>query len=147
MGYLARFVLLIGLALQLQASESLKPGDMVPDFTLPATNGFGQRLEEARGSYLMLIWLGDCDECSERLVRYQLLAESLEIEGLKGWFVWTPKGKRQPPNMRIPVLKYQPKWRQGWMFEERPVTFQSRPWAGPETLRRGDRKKQMKKNH
>ncbi len=71
----------------------------------------------------MLIWLGDCDECSERLVRYQLLAESLEIEGLKGWFVWTPKGKRQPPNMRIPVLKYQPKWRQGWMFEERPAVM------------------------
>ena len=81
MGYLTRLVLLICFSLQLQASESLKPGDMVPDFTLPATNGFGQRLEEARGSYLMLIWLGDCNECSERLVRYQLLAESLEIEG------------------------------------------------------------------
>jgi hypothetical protein len=121
---------LLGCSLSAVADEevanvqtSLKPGDLVPDFTMPATNGFGQRLQEARGSYLMLIWLGNCDECSERLVRYQLLAESLEIEGLKGWFVWTPKGKRQPPNMRLPVLKYEEQWRQSWTFSDRPAVM------------------------
>ncbi len=25
--------------------------------------------------------------------------------------------------MRIPVLKYEPKWRQGWVFDERPAVM------------------------
>ena len=65
MGYLTRFVVLIllssvGYADTASLSESqdasdqagikkeaqtLKPGDMVPDFTMAATNGFGQRLQ------------------------------------------------------------------------------------------------------
>ena len=102
-------------------ARTLKPGDMVPDFTMLATNGFGQRLQEARGSFLMLIWLGNCNECSERLVRYQLLAESLSMDGLKGWFVWTPRRGDEPPNMRLPVLKFDPYWQQGWVFEDRPA--------------------------
>lgn len=140
MGYLARFVVLILLGLPVLAetaqsdkadsgkvasnnneARALKPGDMVPDFTMSATNGFGQRLREARGSFLMLVWLGYCDECSERLVRYQLLAESLSMDGLKGWFVWTPKGEDQPPKMRLPVLKFDPYWQQSWVFEDRPA--------------------------
>lgn len=140
MGYLTRFVVLILLTTAVFAEEpiapsneavaenkaaidttALKPGDMVPDFTMAATNGFGQRLREARGSFLMVIWLGRCDECSERLVRYQLLAESLSMDGLKGWFVWTPKGNDQPPKMRLPVLKFDPYWEQSWVFEDRPA--------------------------
>lgn len=141
MGYLTRFVVLIllssvGYADTASLSESqdasdqagikieaqtLKPGDMVPDFTMAATNGFGQRLQEARGSFLMLIWLGNCDECSERLVRYQLLAESLSMDGLKGWFVWTPKGDDEPPKMRLPVLKFDSYWPQSWVFEDQPA--------------------------
>ncbi|MEC8444265.1 MAG: hypothetical protein VXZ05_08655 [Pseudomonadota bacterium] len=106
-----------------ERAAALKPGDMVPDFTMPATNGFGQRLAEARGSFLMLIWLGRCDECSERLVRYQLLAESMALEGMKGWFVWTPRGDDRPPKMRLPVLEYDQKWRQSWLFEDRPAVM------------------------
>jgi len=122
-GYLTRYVVLSLLSVAAMAETTLKPGDMVPDFTMPATNGFGQRLEEARGSFLMVVWLGRCDGCSETLVRYQLLAESLAIEGLKGWFVWTPSGKSVPPNMRLPVLRYEEKWRQSWQFEERPAVM------------------------
>ena len=105
------------------APESLKPGDILPDFTMPAVNGFGQRLAEARGAPLMLIWLGRCDECSETLVRYQLLAESLQMDGLKAWFVWVPHGDDQPPKMRLPVLKYEAHWQQSWLFDGGPAVM------------------------
>ena len=144
MGYLARYVVLILLSCASWAGEtieptnSLRPGDLVPDFTLPAVNGFGQRLAEARGAPLMIVWLGRCDECSETLVRYQLLAESLAMDGLKGWFVWTPEGKDQPPKMRLPVLKYEPRWNQGWQFEGRPAVLLIDPDGELDPLLTGD---------
>ena len=81
MEYVVRYLLLILLALPASALETLKPGDKVDDFTMLSVNGFGQRLTEVRGQPLMLIWLDRCNACSETLARYQLLAESLEIDG------------------------------------------------------------------
>lgn len=123
MGHIVRFVLLIALALPLQAQPTISPGQLLPDFSLPAVNGFGQRLAEQRGQAVMLIWLGDCDACHEQLAAYQLLAEGRVNEGLVSWFVWTPAAGQQPPNMRLPVLISQPRWRTGWAFEPRPAVM------------------------
>ncbi|MDF1762679.1 MAG: redoxin domain-containing protein [Oleibacter sp.] len=120
MGYLARFLVLAVIATFAHADISLKPGDQVPDLILPAVNGYAQRLEEVRGSYLMLIWLGRCDNCSELLHDYQQLAKSMEIDGAKAWVVWTPYKDDVPPNLLIPVLKYDAKWPDAWLFETRP---------------------------
>ena len=123
MEFVVRYLLLIVLALPASALETLKPGDKVDDFTMLSVNGFGQRLTEVRGQPLMLIWLDRCNACSETLARYQLLAESLEIDGLLGWFVWVPEGDDEPPKMRLPVLRYEAKWQQSWLFEPRPAVM------------------------
>lgn len=93
----------------------------VPDFSLPAHNGWGQRLAEMKGQALVLIWLDDCDRCEERLAPYQLLAEGLQQDGLNSWFIWTPDGDDRPPRMRLPVLIADKKWRTGWQFADRPA--------------------------
>ena len=126
MGIIVRFFLLITLALPSLADsgiERLAPGHQLPDFTLPAVNGWGQRLAEVKGTALMLVWLDDCDRCEEMLAPYQLLAEGLQRDGLTTWFIWTPDDEQRPPAMRLPVLIADPKWRTGWRFDSRPAVM------------------------
>lgn len=121
------YVLMLLYPLAVQAApekmtaDTLAPGMSVPDFSLPASNGWGQRLAERKGEAVMLIWLDDCDRCEELLAPYQLLAEGLLQDGLHTWFIWTPDGDDQPPQMRLPVLVADQKWRSGWQFATRPA--------------------------
>lgn len=124
MGHIVRFLVLILIVYSAQTSaNSLKPGDMVPDFTMRSVSGFGQSLAQARGFPVMLVWVGDCNACDEEIINYQILAESMAIDSLKGWFIWEPNGNNEPPNMRIPVLKYDVQSPLAWRFETRPAVM------------------------
>ncbi len=125
MGYLGRLLVLTALLFSAMAqADSLKPGDKVPDFTMPAQKGLAQSLREAVGYPVMLIWLGECYDCPESIVRYQILAESQKIEGLKGWFVWSSENpENKPPKMRLPMLMFSPELTNAWQFEKKPAVM------------------------
>lgn len=130
MGIIVRFLFLIStlagtvntvIALDNVDENVIAPGQAVPDFSMPAANGWGQRLAEVKGQAVMLIWLDDCDQCEEQLAQYQLMAEGLQAEGLITWFIWTPDDDDKPPHMRLPVLIADPYWKTAWQFESRPA--------------------------
>ena len=124
MGIVIRFLFLTLIAVEAVADTGvIAPGQPVPDFSLPATNGWGQRLAEVKGQAVMLVWLDDCDRCEERLAKHQLMAEGLISEGLVSWFIWTPADDDQPPKMRLPVLVADPYWHTGWQFSSRPAVM------------------------
>ena len=57
-------------------------------------------------------------------MRYQILAESQEIEGLKGWFVWSSENpENKPPKMRLPMLMFSPELTNAWQFEKKPAVM------------------------
>jgi len=143
MGHIIRFLFLSWLVVAAGVSAEepairIAPGEVVPDFSLPAANGWGQRLAEVKGQAVMLLWLDDCDQCDEGLVQYQLLAEGLKSEGLVTWFIWTPDDDDRPPRMRLPVLVADPHWRTGWGFEPRPAIMLIKPDGVLEHLLLGD---------
>lgn len=112
-------ILLITVGL-ISIAEALEPGDFVPDFVMPATNGAPQRLSEQIGSPILLVWLNDCDACEEEQIAWQYLAESMASEGLVSWFVWREQEGDRPPRFRLPVLKYEASNDQAWWFEPSP---------------------------
>lgn len=115
-------ILLITVGL-ISVAEALEPGDLVPDFVMPATNGAPQRLSEQIGHPIMLVWLNDCDACEEEQIAWQYLAESLSVEGLVAWFVWREEKGDRPPKLRLPVLKYEASNNQAWWFEPSPAVM------------------------
>lgn len=119
-------------------TQQIRPGDMLPDLTMKSMNGFGQSLKQARGKHLMLIWLGDCSGCENEIIQYQFLAESFAFADLEGWFIWEPKGRKSPPDMRIPVLKYEKQSSTSWLFEDRPAVMLVSPEGRLDHLILGD---------
>lgn len=105
------------------ATHALEPGDVVPDFVMPAANGSPQRLSEQVGHPVMLIWLNDCDGCAEELMDWQYLAESWAVEGLQTWFVWRKEEGYSPPWSRLPVLIYESSNDHAWWFEPSPAVM------------------------
>lgn len=106
------------------AENALIPGQVIADFSLPsALHGRGQRLAEQKGRRVMLIRTGHCNQCDELLATYQLLAESHAHDGLVSWVIWTPHGRDQPPQLRIPVLADDARWHTGWQFEPLPAVM------------------------
>ena len=71
--------ILLILICTVSAAHSLEPGDKVPDFVMPSTNGAPQRLSEQVGSPIMLVWLNNCNACAEELIDWQYLAESWAV--------------------------------------------------------------------
>lgn len=100
--------------------EALEPGDNVPDFVMPSTNGAPQRLSEQVGKPVMLIWLDECDRCEEELIDWQYLAESWAVEGLETWVILQKHEKYSAPWSRLPVLEYQASNQDAWWFEPAP---------------------------
>lgn len=111
------------LACSLPLAEALEPGDKVPDFVMPSTNGAPQRLSEQLGSPVMLVWLNDCNACAEELIDWQYLAESWAVEGLTTWFLWRRQEGYKAPWSRLPVLEYQAQNAQAWWFEPSPAVM------------------------
>lgn len=103
------------------SAQSLKPGDLVPDFVMLSENGAPQRLSEQIGKPVMLIWLDDCDECSERLIDWIYLAESRALDNLVTWFIWQPSGDDQAPWSSLPVLRYKANHEEAWLFQTVPA--------------------------
>jgi hypothetical protein len=104
-------------------AQALEPGDLVPDFVMLSENGAPQRLSEQVGKPVMLIWLDDCDECSERLIDWIYLAESRAIDDLVTWFVWQPKDDYKAPWSRLPVLRYSADNKDAWLFQPNPAVM------------------------
>lgn len=102
------------------SAHSIQVGDKVPDFVLPASDGWAQRLSEQVGHPVMLIWLDQCDGCEERLIDWQYLAESHAEKGLVTWFIFKPDGDEQSTNSRIPLLEYHSSNAEGWWFDPAP---------------------------
>ena len=102
---------------------ALEPGDKVPDFVMPSTNGAPQRLSEQVGSPVMLVWLNNCNACAEELIDWQYLAESWAVEGLETWFLWRQQEGFKAPWSRLPVLKYEASNQQAWWFEPSPAVM------------------------
>jgi peroxiredoxin len=102
---------------------ALEPGDKVPDFVMPSTNGAPQRLSEQVGSPVMLVWLDHCDACAEDLITWQYLAESWAVEGLETWFMWRKQDGFSAPWSRLPVLQYEASNQQAWWFEPSPAVM------------------------
>ncbi|NRA24450.1 MAG: redoxin domain-containing protein [Oleispira sp.] len=111
------------LVFTLAVADALEPGDQVPDFVMPSTNGAPQRLSEQIGSPVMLVWLNDCNACEETLIDWQYLAESWEVEGLKTWFIWRKQAGYLAPWSRLPVLEYQVSNPSAWWFEPSPAVM------------------------
>lgn len=103
--------------------QALEIGEKVPDFVMPSANGAPQRLSEQIGSPMMLIWLEDCNACSEDLVEWQYLADSWEIEGLKTWVIWPKEKGSKAPWSRLPVLVYEDSNAVAWWFEDSPAVM------------------------
>lgn len=103
--------------------EALEPGDRVPDFVMPASNGAPQRLSEQIGQPVMLVWLHDCDRCEEDLISWQYLAESWSVEGLEAWFIWDGQKGEMAPKSRLPVLTYEASNQQAWIFDPAPAVM------------------------
>ena len=101
--------------------QALAPGDRVPDFIMPSTAGQAYKLSEHLGQPMMLVWLGGCNDCDERIVQWQYVAESLTLEGLRSWFVWYPRDGQEKtsfvPESRLPVLKYEAENRAAWWLD------------------------------
>ena len=114
---------LLVIACNLPSVQALEPGDKVPDFVMPSTNGAPQRLSEQVGQPVMLIWLGECNRCQEALIDWQYLAESWAVEGLETWFVWRKQENFAAPWSRLPVLEYQASNQQAWWFEPAPAVM------------------------
>jgi hypothetical protein len=104
-------------------AKALEPGDKVPDFVMPSSNGAPERLSEKIGKPVMLIWLDDCDPCEEALINWQYLAESWALEGLEAWFIWHKKSDYPTPRSRLPVLEYETSNRDAWWFESAPAVM------------------------
>lgn len=102
---------------------ALEPGDKVPDFVMPSTNGAPQRLSEQVGSPVMLVWLNNCNACAEELIDWQYLAESWAVEGLETWFMWRQQEGFKAPWSRLPVLQYEASNQQAWWFEPSPAVM------------------------
>ncbi len=115
--------ILLVLICSVSVAQALEPGDKVPDFVMPSTNGAPQRLSEQVGSPVMLVWLKDCNGCAEDLIDWQYLAESWAVEGLKTWFIWQEKEGYKAPWSRLPVLAYQLSNPQAWWFEPSPAVM------------------------
>lgn len=111
------------LASESEQSVIINPGDKVPDFTMMSSNGAPQRLSEQIGHPIMLIWMADCDGCSEALVDWQYLAESSAIDGLKTWVVWKKKKGYKAPWSRLPVLIYDSSNPFSWWFRSSPAVM------------------------
>lgn len=101
----------------------LKAGDKVPDFTMMSSNGAPQRLSEQIGHPVMLIWIDDCNECSETLIDWQYLAESWAVEGLKTWVIWEKEDGDKTPWSRLPVLVYDSNNPYAWWFDSSPAVM------------------------
>lgn len=101
----------------------LKTGDKVPDFTMMSSNGAPQRLSEQIGHPVMLIWIDDCNECSETLIDWQYLAESWAVEGLKTWVIWEKEDGDKTPWSRLPVLVYDSNNPYAWWFDSSPAVM------------------------
>lgn len=101
-------------------TQALEPGDLVPDFALPSLNGAPQRLSEQIGHPVMLVWLNDCDDCTESLIDWQYLAESWASQGLQTWIMWR-KQENPAPQTPLPVLVYEATNDQAWWFEPSPA--------------------------
>lgn len=108
------------ITITLSTAEGLEPGDRVPDFVMPSSNGAPQRLSELIGRPVMLIWLDECDHCEESLIDWQYLAESWAVEGLETWVVLRKNKQYSAPWSRLPVLEYNEANRQAWWFEPSP---------------------------
>lgn len=122
--------LLIFSTLSLQASagnvfdsKTLNVGDPIPDFVMPATKGGPQRLSEYIGQPVMLIWLNDCDDCSEDLIDWQYFAESRAGDGLKTMFIWQKQKGYKAPWSRLPTLVYENTNKAAWWFESGPAVM------------------------
>jgi hypothetical protein len=107
----------------LASVQALELGDSVPDFVMLSENGAPQRLSEQVGKPVMLIWLDDCNACSERLIEWQYLAESRAVEGLVTWFIWQPKDNFKAPWARLPVLSYRANNKDAWLFSRTPAVM------------------------
>tara|TARA_B100000446_G_scaffold126955_1_gene118944 strand:+ start:1364 stop:1858 length:495 start_codon:yes stop_codon:yes gene_type:complete len=103
--------------------QAIEPGDLVPDFVMPSENGAPQRLSEQIGKPVMLIWLDDCDECSERLIDWIYLAESRALDNLVAWFIWQSDDDYKAPWSRLPVLRYNANNKQAWLFQPNPAVM------------------------
>jgi hypothetical protein len=115
--------ILLVIVCNLPLVHALEPGDKVPDFVMPSTNGAPQRLSEQVGQPVMLIWLGECNRCEETLIDWQYLAESWAVEGLKTWVIWRKHENHVAPWSRLPVLEYQASNKQAWWFEPSPAVM------------------------
>ncbi len=102
-------------------TQALEPGDVVPDFAMPATTGAPQRLSEQIGHPVMLVWLNNCNGCREELADWQLLADSWAAEGLQTWVMWRKQKGEQAPQTSLPVLIYEASNDQAWWFEPSPA--------------------------
>jgi hypothetical protein len=107
----------------LTTAEALEPGDKVPDFVMPSSNGAPQRLSEQIGKPVMLIWLDECDQCEETLIDWQYLAESWEVEGLETWVVLRKHKKHVAPRSRLIVMEYEASNQEAWWFEPSPAVM------------------------
>ncbi len=113
----------LALACTFSVAEALEPGDSVPDFVMPSTNGAPQRLSEQIGQPVMLVWLNECNRCEEELIDWQYLAESWAVEGLRTWFLWRKQEGYVAPWSRLPVLEYQASNQSAWWFEPSPAVM------------------------
>lgn len=102
---------------------ALEVGDRVPDFAMPAVKGAPQRLSEYIGQPVMLVWLNDCDNCSEDLIDWQYFAESRADDGLKTFFVWNAEKGNTAPWSRLPILEYNKNNKNAWWYGSEPVVM------------------------
>lgn len=102
---------------------ALEVGDRVPDFTMPAVKGAPQRLSEYIGQPVMLVWLYDCDHCSEELIDWQYFAESRADDGLKAFFIWNAEKGNKAPWSRLPILEYNKNNKNAWWYGSEPVVM------------------------
>lgn len=91
-------------------------GEKVPDFVMPAIKGAPQRLSEYIGQPVMLIWLNDCNNCSEKLIDWQYFSESRANDGLKTMFIWQKQKGYKAPWSRLPILVYEKKNKEAWWY-------------------------------
>lgn len=122
MGYSVGPLLLVALFFSSWAM-ALKPGDKLPDFVLPAENGWPQRLSEQTGTPLMLVWLDGCDGCDEALIEWQYMAESRAVKGLKAWFIYRPEEGDEKTYSRLPLLNYRAENKEAWWFDNAPAVM------------------------
>lgn len=118
--------------------QALEVGHEVPDFAMPAIKGQPQRLSDYIGQPVMLIWLHDCDGCSEDLIDWQYFAESRADDGLKAFFIWKSDKGNKAPWSRLPVLEYDKNNKEAWWFESEPAVLLINPDGVLDFLFQGD---------